>query len=105
VPYNCAYLNPADMAAKAITDGDWVELTSDNGKVRAIAEGDETLRRGVVSLTHGFGDLPDSTDYLTEGVSTNLLISTERDLQTINAMPRMSGIPVNVARASGPGNS
>jgi anaerobic selenocysteine-containing dehydrogenase len=104
VPYNVAYLNPGDMAAKSVNDGDWVELTSDNGAVRAIAEGDETLRPGVVSLTHGFGDLPDSTDYLTEGVSTNLLISTDRDLQTINAMPRMSGIPVNVSRASGPGN-
>jgi anaerobic selenocysteine-containing dehydrogenase len=104
VPYNVAYLNPADMAAKQVNDGDWVELTSDNATVRAIAESDETLRRGVVSLTHGFGDLPDETDYLTDGVSTNLLISTDRDLQTINAMPRMSGIPVNVERASGPGN-
>ena len=104
MPYNVAYLNPADMAAKSVNDGDWVELTSDNATVRAIAEADETLRPGVVSLTHGFGDLPDSTDYLTDGVSTNLLISTDRDLQTINAMPRMSGIPVNVERASGPGN-
>ena len=104
VPYNVAYLNPADMAEKSVNDGDWVELTSDNGAVRAIAESDDTLRPGVVSLTHGFGDLPGSTDYLTEGVSTNLLISTDRDLQTINAMPRMSGIPVNVRRASGPGN-
>jgi anaerobic selenocysteine-containing dehydrogenase len=104
VPYNVAYLNPADLAAKEINNGDWVELTSDNATVRAIAEGDETLRPGVVSLTHGFGDLPDESDYLTDGVSTNLLISTDRNLQTINAMPRMSGIPVNVERASGPRN-
>ena len=105
VPYNVAYLNPDDMTAKSVTNGDWVELTSDAGSVRAIAEADETLRPGVVSLIHGFGDLPDSTDYLTDGISTNLLISTDRDLQTINAMPRMSGIPVNVERASGPGNA
>ena len=39
VPYNIAYLNPGDMAEKSIADGDWVELTSDNGTVRAIAEG------------------------------------------------------------------
>ena len=104
VPYNVAYLNPGDMAEKSVETGDWVELISDSGAVRAIAEGDETLRPGVVSLTHGFGDLPDSTDYLTDGVSTNLLISTDRDLQTINAMPRMSGIPVNIRRASGPAN-
>jgi anaerobic selenocysteine-containing dehydrogenase len=104
VPYNVAYLNPSDMAEKSVEAGDWVELTSDSGSVRAIAEGDETLRPGVVSLIHGFGDLPDSSDYLTDGVSTNLLISTDRDLQTINAMPRMSGIPVNVSRASRPAN-
>jgi anaerobic selenocysteine-containing dehydrogenase len=105
VPYNVAYLNPGDMADKSVESGDWVEVISDSGAVRAIAEGDETLRRGVVSLIHGFGDLPDSSDYLTDGVSTNLLISTDRDLQTINAMPRMSGIPVNIRRASGPANS
>jgi anaerobic selenocysteine-containing dehydrogenase len=104
VPYNVAYLNPADMAEKSVMSGDWVELTSDNGAVHAIAEGDETLRSGVVSLIHGFGDLPDSGDYLSDGVSTNLLISTDRDLQAINAMPRMSGIPVNVRRAAGPAN-
>lgn len=104
VPYNVAYLNPGDMAKEAVESGDWVELTSDAGTVRAIAEGDETLRSGVVSLIHGFGDLPDSSDYLSDGVSTNLLISTDRDLQTINAMPRMSGIPVNIRRASGPAN-
>ncbi|MDB5395478.1 MAG: nitrate reductase [Rhodospirillales bacterium] len=104
VPYNVAYLNPGDMAEKAVATGDWVELISDSGAVRAIAEGDETLRPGVVSLIHGFGDLPDSSDYLTDGVSTNLLISTDRDLQTINAMPRMSGIPVNIRRASEPLN-
>ncbi len=104
VPYNVAYLSPDDMAEKAIETGDWVELISDSGSVRAIAESDETLRTGVVSLIHGFGDLPDNSDYLTDGVSTNLLISTDRDLQTINAMPRMSGIPVNIRRASGPVN-
>ncbi len=104
VPYNVAYLNPGDMAALDAADGDWVELVSDAGRVRAIAEGDETLRPGVVSLIHGFGDLPDAGDYLTDGVSTNLLISTDRDLQTINAMPRMSGIPVSVHRTAGPGN-
>ncbi len=104
VPYNVAYLNPGDMAEKSVETGDWVELTSDSGAVRAIAEADETLRTGVVSLIHGFGDLPDSSDYLTDGVSTNLLVSTDRDLQTINAMPRMSGIPVNIRRASGPVN-
>jgi len=100
VPFNKAQLNPDDMAMKGLENGDWVELESDSGTVKAIVEADETLRSGVVSLVHGFGDLPDRGDYRDVGVSTNLLISTDRDLQTINAMPRMSGIPVNVRRAT-----
>jgi anaerobic selenocysteine-containing dehydrogenase len=101
IAFNRAQLNPSDMATKGIEDGDWIELESDSGRVKAIAEADDTLRPGVVSLVHGFGDLPGRGDYLDTGVSTNLLISTDRDLQTINAMPRMSGIPVNVRRAAG----
>jgi anaerobic selenocysteine-containing dehydrogenase len=100
-PYNVVSINPQDLAAQGLEAGDWVELRSDSGAVRAIAEADPTLRPGVVSLIHGFGDLPEDEDYETHGVSTNLLISTDRDLQTINAMPRMSAIPVSIGRAAG----
>ena len=57
---------------------------------------DSGVRAGVVSMSHCFGYLPGNEDYDTHGASTNHLISTERDLQTINAMPRMSGIPVSI---------
>lgn len=99
VPYNPAYLNPADVAALGVAEGDWVEIESDHGVIRARVEADDSVRRKVVSITHCFGFLPGDDDYDTHGVSTNLLISTDRDLQTINAMPRMSGIPVAVRAA------
>jgi hypothetical protein len=58
---------------------------------------DNTLRRGVLSMSHGFGGLPDAdNDYLSTGVSTNLLTSTSENLQTINAMPQMSALPVQI---------
>ncbi len=95
-PRNPAYLNPDDLRALGVATGDWVEISSDNGAIRATVAEDETVRRGVVSMTHCFGYLPDTDDFIEHGVSTNLLISTDRDLQTINAMPRMSGIPVNI---------
>ena len=38
-------------------------------------------------------------DYEDQGSNTNLLISSDRDRATINAMPRMSGIPVNISRS------
>ncbi|KJS08496.1 MAG: hypothetical protein VR73_05350 [Gammaproteobacteria bacterium BRH_c0] len=96
MPYNPAYLNPADMAREGIENGDWVEISSDHGLIRARAEADDSVRTGVVSISHCFGFLPGESDFDTYGVSTNLLISTDRDLQTINAMPRMSGIPVAI---------
>ena len=47
-------------------------------------------------MTHGWGGLPDETDYSRDGSNTGLLISTDRNLETINAMPRMSAVPVNI---------
>lgn len=96
VPYNPAYLSPSDMAALKLEEGDWVEIRSDQGAIRARVAADSGVRAGVVSMSHCFGYLPGNEDYDTHGASTNHLISTERDLQTINAMPRMSGIPVSI---------
>ena len=98
VRYNVANMNPDDMAALGLDDGDWIEVSSAHGAIQVLAEPDETLRRGVVSISHGFGGLPDEADFLNGGVSPNLLISTDRDLQTINAMPRMTAVPINVRR-------
>jgi len=101
LPYNRAAINPDDMAAKGIASGDWVEIISGHGSVRAIAEADPSLRPGVLSLSHGFGGLPGKgDDYLAEGASTNLLIEIGRNRETINAMPWLTGIPVNIRRAS-----
>lgn len=48
-------------------------------------------------MNHGWGGLPsERLDYLTKGSSVNMLISSRHHVEEINAMPRMSGIPVNV---------
>ena len=101
--HNLAFLNPEEMAVLGVAPGDWLEVTSDAGAIEAIVEADPDLRRGVVAITHGFGGLPEETadpeSYGRQGVSTNLLISTDRMLEPINAMPRMSAIPVNLRRS------
>src|SRR3546814_8179631 len=74
------------MAERGLVNGDWIEIASDNGTIDAMVEADETIRPGVVSMSHGFGGLPEDGDYLTNGASANLLISTERDRQAINGM-------------------
>jgi anaerobic selenocysteine-containing dehydrogenase len=102
LPFNPAFLNPADMAAEGLADGDRIEVASRHGAIRVVARADPTLRRGVVSITHGFGALPDSgADYDDVGVSTNRLTSLATDArETINAMPHMSGIPVALRRVA-----
>lgn len=102
LPFNRAFMNDKDMAMLGIAEGDWVELSSDTGAITAIAACDAALRTGVVSISHGFGGLPGDGDYRRNGVSTNLLISTDRDLQSINAMPRMTAVPLNVRRIEAP---
>jgi anaerobic selenocysteine-containing dehydrogenase len=105
ITHNVAFLNPDDMAAEGVAAGDRVEVTSDAGAIVLVAAADPDLRRGVVSINHGFGGLPDEEgDYLKDGVSTNLLISTERHREAINAMPRMSGIPVALRKVGWPSN-
>lgn len=97
MPYNRAYLNPADMAREHIADGDEIEVRSSHGSLRAVAAADASMRSGVVSITHGFGGLPEDGDYEQQGVSANLLTShDDGSRETINAMPPMSGIPVAV---------
>jgi anaerobic selenocysteine-containing dehydrogenase len=94
--YNPAYLHPEDLRAMRLESGEEVEIQSATGSIIAIVEPDATLRRGVISMSHCWGGLPDDgRDYREKGASTNLLISTRHRKETINAMPWMSGVPVN----------
>ncbi len=96
-PYNPLWAHPEDLAGLGIAEGTecWVE--SDNARIPAIAEADTTMKRGVVSMTHGFGWLVgEEHDYKERGSSISLLVSLDRDCEPLQAMPRMSGIPVRV---------
>ncbi|KAA9162559.1 molybdopterin-dependent oxidoreductase [Amycolatopsis acidicola] len=101
-PYNAAYLNPADLAALGLADGAEIEIEADNGgRIPAIAEAEDGVRRGCVSMSHCWGGLPeDALPYREMGASTNVLVRTDAVVETINAMPRLSSIPVRIrARA------
>jgi anaerobic selenocysteine-containing dehydrogenase len=96
VPYNPLWMHPDDMAALGIGPSGRVLVASAHDEIEAIARADGTLRRGVVSMTHGFG--PDARAggvYDREGASVNRLVGSD-DLEPLNAMPRFSGIRVDV---------
>jgi anaerobic selenocysteine-containing dehydrogenase len=100
-PYNPLSIHPRDLDGLGLRNGDWIEVTSENGRVRAIAKADATLKPGVVSMTHGFGGMPgEPEDYLTQGASISPLISLAKDCEPLQAMPLMSGVPVRLAPAS-----
>ena len=101
LPYNPLWVHPADLTALGLADGDPVEITSDTGSIRAVAKTDASVRIGVVQMSHCFGGLPDEAlPFEAAGACTNLLVSTDRDCEEINAMPRQSGIPVRLRPAS-----
>lgn len=79
-------LNHEDAAANGIGDGAWVAVMSEHGSLVAVAQVDGTIRRGVVSITHGH-----------PGSLTGTLTSTSVDVDPITAMPRTSGLSVRIA--------
>jgi anaerobic selenocysteine-containing dehydrogenase len=95
-PINPAYMNPADITALGMAPGDRVEIASDHGRIETVAQPDKAVRPGVVSISHCWGGLPGEDG---PGVNTNLLIPDDRHLASVNMMPRMSAVPVNVRKA------
>jgi anaerobic selenocysteine-containing dehydrogenase len=100
IPHNPAFMHPDDIAELGIQSGDPVRISSRTTTIEILCEADETMRRGVVSMSHGYGDLPELNDYRRTGVAVNALLSTDIDVQKINAMPRMTAVPVAITAAA-----
>jgi anaerobic selenocysteine-containing dehydrogenase len=97
--YNPAFLHPSDMETLRLANEDVVKIRSSHGEIFGVVESDESLLPGTIAMTQGFGPGPnDRTDSpkLT-GSSVVALIDMEHH-DPITGMPRMSGIPVAVAK-------
>ena len=76
-------MHPASFAGD---DGSGsVELVTGHGSVRAAFVADPAVREGVVSMTHGHTD-----------ANPGDLTSGETAIDSLTAMPRLSGLPVEV---------
>jgi anaerobic selenocysteine-containing dehydrogenase len=98
--YNPCFMHPADLDDADLDPGAPVDITSEHGTVRSFVQPDPTLRRGVVSMTHGFGGEPGSEDDPRRfGTNPARLLSISTGLQSINLMPHMTAVPVRVSPA------
>jgi anaerobic selenocysteine-containing dehydrogenase len=97
-PSNPLCVHPDDLVALHISPGDRIKITSEHGSIVATTKADPSMKRGVVSMTHCWGGLPD--DDARDGDNVNLLIDSTSCVEAINAMPRMSAIPVGLSHVS-----
>ena len=101
--HNPAYMNPDDLAAIGVADGDMVEISSVNGRVPAVAAASADIRPGVVSFSHCWGGSPDpaagADDKVRQiGSNSNRLVDNRDRPEKYSGMPRQSTIEVSVRR-------
>ncbi|GAA4885742.1 molybdopterin-dependent oxidoreductase [Pseudonocardia benzenivorans] len=94
---NPLYIHPDDLASHGLGSGDRVTVTSDHGTIAVVTKADDTLRRGVVALTHGWGGLEGDDPFAPGvGASVNALMSTRGPVQQVLHMPIMTALPVDI---------
>ena len=93
-------INRADAAQGTIADGDWLEVRSATGMVRARAHLSDDVRSGIVVLVQGWGsplfDPATSAEVFRQGQDRNKLVS-DHDLDPLSAVPRLNGTLVTLA--------
>jgi anaerobic selenocysteine-containing dehydrogenase len=106
-PHHPVFMNPHDMEALGVEPGMLVSITSRRATVHALVQDSLDLRRGVISMSHGYGlDLerlgpegdPREPQPGSMGNHTGALASADLDyMEPYTGIPRMSSIPVHVA--------
>lgn len=100
VTTNPAYLHPDDMAARGLSDGDIIEISSPHATIHGVVKASNRVRPGLISMAHAFGDADAGKHNVREvGGSTNRLTSDEVDYDPITGQALQSAIPVRIAVA------
>jgi len=99
--YNPAYMNPADLARLRLASGEAVEIRSARASIFGVVEADDSVKEGVVSMSHCFGDTPARDgEVRTIGGNTSRLTDNAVDYDRYSGQPRMSCIPVRISKTN-----
>ncbi|AEF41875.1 molybdopterin-dependent oxidoreductase [Hoyosella subflava] len=101
-PRHQLLINPQDLAARNLIDGESVTVTSRVGEVTVEVQATDDMMPGVVSLPHGYGHAAKNVNHLNNaeklpGVSINDL--TDPELLDVSGNAAFSGVPVRVTAA------
>jgi anaerobic selenocysteine-containing dehydrogenase len=89
-------IHPDDLAALGAKDGGWMAVETRTGRILARVEADDSLRRGVVALPHGYGQAyPAGEGRITVGPRINYLTASD-DCDPIAATPYHKNVPVRL---------
>ncbi len=98
---NPLWLSPTDAERLGVVDGSRVRVWNRFGQVEAAARLDDTLRPGVVAMTHGFGNARTHGQPVARahpGVNVNALSPVgPGTFDPVSTMSHLTGIPVEVA--------
>ena len=95
--FNPLFMHPSDLEELAVSSGDFLRVSSPYASLKAIVRTDDTLRRGVVALSHNFGGPSDDDGKVrTTGSNVNQLIDGGAVYDPYTGMPKMSAIPVRL---------
>ena len=100
-PRHQLLMHPDDLAARSLTDGATVRVTSRVGSVEVEVSATEDIMRGVVSLPHGYGHARNPgmrAAARVAGVSINDLTDPER--LDVSGNAALSGVPVTVSASA-----
>ena len=88
IAHNPVYVHPEDAGLLGLTDDMSIDIESPHGRTRARVRLADDIRRGVISLAHGFED-----------ANPAALIDDASVFDTLSGLPRMSAIPVRLVRS------
>ena len=96
---NPLHMHPGDAVARGLANGDVARIYNRFGEIFVPIEYDDTLRPGVVALTHGYGGRAPSLRHVTaaQGVNVNRLAPHgPGSFDVLSNMAHLNGVPVFV---------